>query len=490
MSAVPIPRLARAPAVAALPWLDPLDAAWEDPRLDAVDLLALTQLRRWLYIHPGWWPTLDTLGRLIRKSRQTAARALDRLAAAGYVRPRPDGGYELAAPAPRVGRMVTMEELQGLLFPDEPRPFEADLRPPVDVPPAGRPPHTPLESGSESLKTTTDVVGESSSSFDRHRGEKTPEIGDQLLAELVAETGRVFGFDAGTAEPLIRDTARRFLAETRKRPERREWSRFEAAWLMEALRRADEGRERADVFDWGFLTGILKNIAKRGGPGPAPPPAKAARAAKAAAEAEGRRERERAREEEEARRDAERHDRLRAAWDALGDAERAAIQAAVLADTPQLRRLPKLLEPACLAELETRLARAAPPAHKKPAEGSHANDPPPPADEMYGSSAPAESYPPEEGSARPGPELQTPHDAARVATPPNAAEPASAEPNPTRTAAESAARLLPQNLTSHPCSHVPQIPRSRPAAPDPDAPAGRPRADPGAGWAPDPPMRC
>ena len=363
---------------------------------------------------PGRGRRPTSWGALIRRSRQTAARCLAALAGWGYLRRRADGGYDLGPPGARGFVEPGPDECQGELFAAAPCPPVSGPCPPVDVPP----PHTPRESlGSESEKTTTDVVGESSSCPSRPDG---GEIAPDLVADLVAEAVRIFGFKADVAELLIRDTARLFDAETRKRPDRREWSRFEAAWIREALARAEAGRGRAKVFDWGFVTGILKNIARRGGPGPAPPPSD--RAAKEAA-GEARREQAAAQERERERLDRERDGRLRAAWDALPEPEREAIRAAVRAENPGIGRWKAMLEPLCLAELERR--RSPPPGEKTPAAGSHGNDPPPPGREMIRSNRPTESYPQQGGSARPRGEHRTPHDAGRCATPAGNAEAAS-----------------------------------------------------------------
>jgi hypothetical protein len=62
-----------------------------------------------------------------------------------------------------------------------------------------------------------------------------------------------------------------------------------------------------------------------------------------------------ARPEDQAQRDKAREVKLRAAWDRLTETEREAILAAVKAENPGLGRWKKMLEPLCLAVLETRL---------------------------------------------------------------------------------------------------------------------------------------
>jgi hypothetical protein len=65
-----------------------------------------------------------------------------------------------------------------------------------------------------------------------------------------------------------------------------------------------------------------------------------------------------AREEVQAQRDKAREAKLRAAWERLTETEREAILAAVKAENPGLGRWKKMLEPLCLAVLETRLTAA------------------------------------------------------------------------------------------------------------------------------------
>jgi len=62
----------------------------------------------------------------------------------------------------------------------------------------------------------------------------------------------------------------------------------------------------------------------------------------------------------QAQNDADREARLRAAWERLPDADREAIRAAVRAENPGLGRWKNVLEPLCLAALETRLAEPHP----------------------------------------------------------------------------------------------------------------------------------
>ena len=89
--------------------------------------------------------------------------------------------------------------------------------------------------------------------------------------------------------------------------------------------------------------------------------AKAAGQAKAAAEVQAQQDQARARDEAE--RDKARQERLRDAWEKLGDAEREAIRAAVKAENPGIARWKTMLEPLCLAALEARMnATAAGPA--------------------------------------------------------------------------------------------------------------------------------
>jgi hypothetical protein len=65
-----------------------------------------------------------------------------------------------------------------------------------------------------------------------------------------------------------------------------------------------------------------------------------------------------ARDEVQAQRDKAREAKLRAAWERLTETERESILAAVKADNPGLGRWKKMLEPLCLAVLETRLTAA------------------------------------------------------------------------------------------------------------------------------------
>jgi len=65
-----------------------------------------------------------------------------------------------------------------------------------------------------------------------------------------------------------------------------------------------------------------------------------------------------ARDEVQAQRDKAREAKLRAAWEQLTESERESILAAVKADNPGLGRWKKMLEPLCLAVLETRLTVA------------------------------------------------------------------------------------------------------------------------------------
>jgi len=65
-----------------------------------------------------------------------------------------------------------------------------------------------------------------------------------------------------------------------------------------------------------------------------------------------------ARDEDQAQRNKAREARLRAAWERLTETEREGILAAVKAENPGLGRWKKMLEPLCLAVLETRLAAA------------------------------------------------------------------------------------------------------------------------------------
>jgi hypothetical protein len=65
-----------------------------------------------------------------------------------------------------------------------------------------------------------------------------------------------------------------------------------------------------------------------------------------------------ARDEVQAQRDKARETRLRTAWERLTETERESILAAVKAENPGLGRWKKMLEPLCLAVLETRLTAA------------------------------------------------------------------------------------------------------------------------------------
>ena len=65
-----------------------------------------------------------------------------------------------------------------------------------------------------------------------------------------------------------------------------------------------------------------------------------------------------ARDEVQAERDIAREAKLRAAWERLTETERESILAAVKAENPGLGRWKKMLEPLCLAVLETRLTAA------------------------------------------------------------------------------------------------------------------------------------
>jgi len=65
-----------------------------------------------------------------------------------------------------------------------------------------------------------------------------------------------------------------------------------------------------------------------------------------------------ARDEVQAQRDQAREAKLRAAWERLTETERESILAAVKAENPGLGRWKKMIEPLCLAVLETRLTAA------------------------------------------------------------------------------------------------------------------------------------
>jgi hypothetical protein len=123
---------------------------------------------------------------------------------------------------------------------------------------------------------------------------------------------------------------------------------------------------KIDVFDW-----LLKNEDKRVGKNPAgylvasiradyqapgdfQASTSAPKAAKPERDDEAKRQ-ERKRVRDELRRDQAREAELRAAWDALPDEEREAIQTAVKAENPGLSRWKSMLESLCLSALEQRL---------------------------------------------------------------------------------------------------------------------------------------
>jgi hypothetical protein len=130
-------------------------------------------------------------------------------------------------------------------------------------------------------------------------------------------------------------------------------------------------RTKLEVFDWllrnedrrvgknpaGYLVASIRSDyqapgdyqARAGGSQPAAEKAK--RQAAAAQQAQRQ-----ARDEVQAQRDQAREAKLRAAWDRLPEAEREAIRAAVKAENPGLGRWKNMLEPLCLAALETRMS--------------------------------------------------------------------------------------------------------------------------------------
>ncbi len=142
-----------------------------------------------------------------------------------------------------------------------------------------------------------------------------------------------------------------------------------AAGLVEA-HPAARIQTKIEVFDW-----LLKNEDKRVGKNPAgylvasiradyqaptdfptTPPAPTATAATATEAKKGARARAQSRENDpEAERERNREEELRSAWEGLPEAEREEILAVVKIENPGISRWRKMLEPLCLAALETRL---------------------------------------------------------------------------------------------------------------------------------------
>jgi hypothetical protein len=140
---------------------------------------------------------------------------------------------------------------------------------------------------------------------------------------------------------------------------------------------ADRIRTKIEVFDW-----LLRNEDKRVGKNPAGylvasirsdyqapvdyqaqvPGAKSAAEEAKQRKADARRsvlEQRQARDEVQAQRDKVREAKLRAAWERLPESEREAILAAVKTENPGLGRWKNMLEPLCLAVLETRMSQTA-----------------------------------------------------------------------------------------------------------------------------------
>jgi len=138
---------------------------------------------------------------------------------------------------------------------------------------------------------------------------------------------------------------------------------------------ADRIRTKIEVFDW-----LLRNEDKRVGKNPAGYLVASIRSdyqapvdyqaqvsgAKSAAEEAQRRkadsrrtvlEQRQARDEVQAQRDKVREAKLRAAWERLSESEREAILATVKTENPGLGRWKNMLEPLCLAVLETRISQ-------------------------------------------------------------------------------------------------------------------------------------
>lgn len=378
MVALPIPRAPSAPAPRG-DWIDTLDSAWEDPSLEALDLLCYAQLRRWLALHPGWWPSAELLGRLIRRSRQTAARCLAALVRTGYVHQRADGGYDLGSPAPGLAREPSTES-QGTLFGATPatharppvdvsRPPVSGNRPPVDGVPLASPPAPPrIEESSKKSSTTTEEV-------------------DRLIRRAAVLFGEVASDPSLVTESLT-------------------WidlERLALALDLAELRASGSNPVRT----WWGLVAILKDWAGR--------PVESLRAKVDAARP--------------------RKSPPTQQWNHNPGPKIAPTPPEERADWHDWRR--------AFREID---------AEKKPASGSHANDPPTPAPEMFGCSAPAESYPPVRGETRPESQHSTPQRAGREASPRTAF-------NPARTPEKTAKQGIPQapqiyvGVTSHECSH-------------------------------------
>ena len=410
MSAMPRPRpdpgrAAPPPwreTAAAVPWIDPLDPAWDDPGLKGTERLLYFQLRRWLWIHPGWWPNAETLGRLLQASRQTASRALANLCAAGYLRQRPDGGYELTIPAPRVTRLASVDEAQGSLFSE-----------PIDPAPC-----SPVDEKRPFLDGTPPVRSKEEEKEERSNGEP---VRPSVLPSSTEGEGEPVT-DAELWEPVIRraldlpnlagDTTRARVIEAIHK-----FADLGGVDAVEVAIRVCEDRGEP-IPKWGYIWGILKKFRAQGVPvpeapqaaqpartppmpqnyNPAPPP-----------------------DPEGERRDRERDAALRDAWEQLPERERAAIRATVLDEhqlPASLRYREKMIEALCLAELRQRMAESPPATRENPAAGSHANVPPPPVQESP--DAAPESYRESVFTASSGASRPVPHPAPRASNPPPA----------------------------------------------------------------------
>ena len=140
-----------------------------------------------------------------------------------------------------------------------------------------------------------------------------------------------------------------------------------AAELVAAVA-AERLRTKLEVFDWlveakdrrigknpaGYLVASIRADYQAPGEFRAAGAAAKAKAAERAAEAERRRQKAEARQEQARARAAEADQRDR--WDALAEADREAITAAVRLENPGLGRWKKMLEPLCLAEMARRIA--------------------------------------------------------------------------------------------------------------------------------------